>query len=68
MKPRRCANREHWTPDRSLAAIPRDAFDYVWLVDVPAYDPRSVADMQLLWRGPGSLLYAIRRTGDQPQP
>ena len=68
VKPRRCANREHWTPDRALAAIPRDAFDYLWLVDVPAYDPKSVAGMQLIWRGPGSLLYAIRRTGDQPQP
>ena len=68
VKPPRCDNREHWSPDRSLAAIPRDAFDYVWLVDVTAYDPRLVADMELIWRGPGSLLYAIRRTGDQSEP
>jgi hypothetical protein len=67
VKPSQCANRDHWTPDRALASIPRDAFDYVWLVDVPAFDPRQVADMQLIWRGPGSLLYAIRRTGGQPQ-
>ena len=63
-----CANRDHWTPTRSLAAIPRDAFDYVWLIDVPTYDPAAVRDMRPIWRGPGTLLYAVQRNGDQPQP
>jgi hypothetical protein len=29
----------------------------VWLIDVPSYDPETVADMQPVWRGPGSILY-----------
>ena len=28
---------------QALAALPRDDFDYVWLIDVPPYDPRLVA-------------------------
>ena len=50
--------REYWRPiDRSLAKFPRAAFDYVWLIDVPPYDPALVAGMRPVWRGPGSILY-----------
>jgi hypothetical protein len=43
--------------DDSLTNLPRDDFDYVWLIDPPPYDPATVADMKLVWRGPGSVLY-----------
>ena len=43
--------------DQSLAGLPRSDFDYVWLIDAPDYDPRNVADMRPVWRGPGSILY-----------
>ena len=43
--------------DESLIRLPRKDFDYVWLIDVPPYDPATVADMQPVWRGPGSILY-----------
>jgi hypothetical protein len=58
VKPNDCRGRRRiWTIDRSLAAFPRDAFDYLWLVDPPAYDPALVSDFTPVWRGPHSILY-----------
>lgn len=68
VRPPECASSEIWSANRALAAIPRDAFDYLWLVDPPAHDPRLVQDMTPIWRGQGSLLYAVPNTGGQPQP
>ncbi|WP_310469022.1 hypothetical protein [Sphingomonas sp.] len=48
------------SPDDALKALPRDAFDYVWMIDVPPFDPRSTAGMRMVWRGPGSILYQVR--------
>ena len=45
--------------DNSLAALPRNDFDYVWLVDVPPYDGSLVADLPVVWRGPASVLYRL---------
>ena len=60
VRPDGCRDRLHRMIDQSLTAIPRADFDYVWLIDPPAYDPASVADMKLVWRGPGSILYQTR--------
>jgi len=49
-----------WSINHALRAIPRQSFDYVWLIDPPAYDEKLVGDMQIVWRGPGTILY---RTG-----
>ena len=57
VRPNRCRDRLHRMVDQSLGALPRDDFDYVWLVDVPPYDPALVAGMRTVWRGPGSILY-----------
>ena len=43
----------------ALGAIPREAFDYVWMIDPPPHDPALTADMQVVWRGPGSILYRL---------
>ena len=59
VRPNRCPDGIHRTIDRSLRGVPRDAFDYVWLIDVPPYDPKLTADMQMVWRGPGSILYRL---------
>jgi hypothetical protein len=48
-----------WTIDTALQRLPRDAFDYVWMVDVPPFDPRLVQGMQPVWRGPGTILYRV---------
>jgi hypothetical protein len=59
VRPDRCRDPLHRTIDESLAALPRNDFDYVWLIDVPAYDPRLVAGLKAVWRGPGSVLYRL---------
>ena len=60
VRPPECANAYWPSLDQSLEVLPRDAFDYVWLINPPPYDPRLVEDMQEVWRGPGSILYRIR--------
>ncbi|MEO7635908.1 MAG: hypothetical protein ABIS38_09730, partial [Sphingomicrobium sp.] len=60
VRPDECGDRLHLTIGRSLRAMPRDAFDYLWLIDPPVYDPRDVADMTPVWRGPGSILYRVK--------
>jgi hypothetical protein len=60
VRPNRCHDPIHHTIDESLAMLPRNDFDFVWLVDVPDYDPPLVAGMKPVWRGPGSILYRTR--------
>ena len=59
VRPNACGDRLHLTIDRALKAVPRHAFDFLWLIDPPAYDPANVADMKPVWRGPGSILYRV---------
>jgi hypothetical protein len=60
VKPNDCRGRRRiWPIDKSLSRIPRDAFDYLWLVDAPPYDPALVAGFETIWQGPGSILYRI---------
>jgi hypothetical protein len=59
VRPNHCRDPLHRTIDESLAALPRNDFDYVWLIDVPPYDPSLVAGLQPVWRGPGSILYRL---------
>jgi hypothetical protein len=59
VRPNNCRDPLHRTIDQSLAALPRNDFDYVWLIDVPPYDPQLVAGLQPVWRGPGSVLYRL---------
>jgi hypothetical protein len=60
VRPRGCRDALHRTIEDSLSALPRSDFDFVWLVDVPPYDPKFVSGMQPVWRGPGSILYRTR--------
>ena len=59
VRPNRCRDPLHRTIDQSLAALPRNDFDYVWLIDVPPYDAGLLAGTQMVWRGPGSVLYRL---------
>ena len=55
-----CAKGNHWRDiDESLREVPREAFDYLWLVQPPAYDPALVAGMQPVWRSRTSVLFRI---------
>jgi hypothetical protein len=59
VRPNRCRDRLHRQIDESLGALPRNDFDYVWLIDVPPYDASLVSDLPAVWRGPGSILYRL---------
>jgi hypothetical protein len=59
VRPNRCPDRLHRTIDRSLREVPREAFDYIWLIDAPAHDPKLTQGLQPVWRGPGSILYRL---------
>lgn len=60
VRPNGCRDPLHRMIDVSLSTLPRADFDYVWLIDPPAYSPETVADMKPVWRGPGSILYQTR--------
>ena len=60
VRPKGCRDRLHRTVDESLSALPRKDFDFVWLIDVPPYDPASTGGMMPVWRG-GAELDAMRR-------
>jgi hypothetical protein len=60
VRPNRCIDPLHRQIDWSLSTLPRNDFDYVWLIDPPPYNPDMVADMKPVWRGPGSILYQTR--------
>ena len=53
-----CQERRSPPVDQVMRAIPRNAFDYVWLVDVPPFDPKSLSGYHLVWSGDGSSLFA----------
>ena len=48
-----------WTVNQAIKAIPRDKFDYLWMVDVPAYNPELTRGMTPVWKGRGSMLYRL---------
>lgn len=43
----------------SLARFPRDAFDYVWLIQPPRYDPKFNAGLIEVWRNGSSVLFRV---------
>jgi hypothetical protein len=55
---RRCEG--PWSIDMALRALPRDKFDFIWLIDTEPFDPRLTAGLQPVWRGAGTILYRTR--------
>ncbi len=54
-----CGGKRRWTFNKAIEAIPRDKFDYLWLIDVPAYNPDLTRGMTPVWQGRGSMLYRL---------
>ena len=54
-----CRSRVWFPLNKSLAFFPRDKFDYVWLLDPPAYDVRNVRGMSKVWSDGSDALYHI---------
>lgn len=54
---------EWWRPiARSLVTFPRDAFDYVWVVSPPPYEPRLEQGLVPIWRDRRSALFRVDRS------
>jgi hypothetical protein len=51
-----------WSTNEALRALPRQAFDYLWLLDVPAFNRGMLKGMEPVWRGPNAVLYRIPHT------
>ena len=61
--------RESWrTIEMALAMLPRDAFDYVWLIDPPAFDPKLAGGLSPLWRSGTSVLYRVESNAKSETP
>jgi len=58
---RGCAVGPLWSIDMALKGIPDQAFDYVWTIDPPPFDPSLTEGMQVVWRGRGSTLYKLEK-------
>jgi hypothetical protein len=59
--------REWWSPlARALVRFPRDAFDYVWIIQPPKVDPELMQGLVPIWRHGTSGLYRIDH--DVPAP
>lgn len=65
---RRCRYEQWWTIDRALEAFPRDAFDYVWLIQPPPHDPARVEGLTEVWRDGASALYRVERIATSESP
>jgi hypothetical protein len=50
-----------WTIDKALAVVPASAFDFVWLINPPPFDEALTHRFELVWRGPGTILYRFRK-------
>jgi hypothetical protein len=48
-----------WSIDHALRDLPRGAFDYVWLVNIPPFDHSLTTGLRPVWRGTGSILYQV---------
>lgn len=63
--PMSCPSNENHSIDAAIGAIPRSSFDYVWLIEPPAHDPRGLAGLTRVWSAGASVLYQVfptRRT------
>lgn len=56
---RQCPTEQWRTIDQALRALPRDAFDYLWLIQPPPYDARLVSGFEPIWRSGTSVLFRI---------
>ena len=68
VRPVDCNVRSIWSIEDALKALPRERFDYLWLVEAPPFDPRLLGPAQLVRRTPGSALYRLTPASAAPSP
>ena len=52
----------------ALELVPRDAFDYIWLINPPPYDPKLAYGLEPVWRSGTSVLYRIESNAKSDTP
>ena len=57
--PRRCRGESYLAINDALKRVPRRAFDYIWLINPPAYDERLTEGLTPIWRSGRSVLYRV---------
>ena len=60
IRDRPCSGSGFLDIDSALKTLPRNAFDYLWLIETAPHDPALTAGLQAVWRGPDSILYRLR--------
>jgi len=63
--PARCIDHDLLRVADALQRLPRQAFDYVWLIEPPPYDPHLTDGLELVWSKGRSRLFRVPR---QPRP
>ncbi len=58
---RQCRGERWRTINDNLARVPRNAFDYIWLITPPPHDPALTAGLRPIWRSGSSVLFRIER-------
>jgi hypothetical protein len=65
---RRCPH-EYWRSiDMALERVPREAFDYIWLIDPPPYEPKLSEGLRPIWRSGTSVLYRVESNAKSETP
>ena len=57
----KCPSEQWLTIEQSLERFPREAFDYVWLIDPPEHDPALTRGLRPIWRDGDSVLFEVMR-------
>jgi hypothetical protein len=66
---RPCRGEKWLTLDDALRQLPRQAFDFVWLIQPPPYDPALTRGLQPVWQSGRSILYrVVDRAPPEPRP
>ena len=63
---RRCPRQWWRSLDQALARFPRDAFDFVFMIHPPPYDPALATDLVPIWRSGTSVLFRIDHSASPP--
>ena len=63
-----CANPARPTLNQALAALPRQDFDYLWLLRPPPFDPALTQGWREVWRAGSSVLFALHPGEAAPLP
>ena len=57
----KCPSEMWLTINQALERFPRDAFDYVWLIDPPEYPAELTRGLRPIWRDGDSVLFEVER-------